>query len=59
VRTASTLLNMAEECERLADQEEQAIDLRQKKSKRARRGEIRLAEESVHEPLHERGQKET
>jgi hypothetical protein len=50
---------MAEECERLADQEEQAIDLRQKKSKRARRGEIRLAEESVHEPLHERGQKET
>jgi hypothetical protein len=28
----STLVNMAEECERLADQEEQAIDLRQKKS---------------------------
>jgi hypothetical protein len=32
----STLLKMAEECERLADQQEQATDLRQEGSKRAR-----------------------
>jgi uncharacterized membrane protein YccC len=31
----STLLNMAEECERLADQQEQTTDLRAGRSKRA------------------------
>jgi hypothetical protein len=31
------LLKMAEECDRLADQQEQASDLRQERSKRARR----------------------
>ena len=35
----STLLEMAEACERLADQQEQATDLRQERSKRARRRE--------------------
>jgi hypothetical protein len=33
----SMLLKMAEECDRLADQQEQASDLRQERSKRARR----------------------
>jgi hypothetical protein len=40
----STLLKIAEECNQLADQQEQATDLRQERSKRARRREIRLAE---------------
>jgi hypothetical protein len=43
----STLLKMAEECERLADQQEQATDLRQERSKRARRREICLTEKPI------------
>jgi hypothetical protein len=54
----STLLKMAEECDRLADQQEQATDLRQERSKRARRREIRLAEKPIHERLHEDGQQQ-
>ena len=48
----STLLEMAEECERLADQQEQATDLRQERSNRARRRKIRLAEKPIQERLH-------
>ena len=55
----STLLKMAEECERLADQQEQATDLRQERLKRARRREIRLAEKPIPERLHEDGQKQS
>jgi uncharacterized protein Smg (DUF494 family) len=51
----STLLNMAEECERLADQQEQATDPRQERSKRAK---IRLTEKPICERLHEDGQKQ-
>jgi hypothetical protein len=54
----STELKMAEECERLADQQEQATDLRQERSKRVRRREICLTEKPVHERLHEDGQKQ-
>jgi hypothetical protein len=53
----SMLLKMAEECDRLADQE-QATDLRQERSKRARRREVRLAEKPIHERLHEDGQQQ-
>ena len=53
----SMLLNMAEECDRLADQQEQATDLRQERSKRARKRETRLAEKPIHERLHENDQK--
>jgi hypothetical protein len=49
---------MAEECERLADQQEQATDLRQERSKRARRREICLTEEPIPERLHEDRQKQ-
>jgi hypothetical protein len=52
----STLLKMAEECERLADQQEQATNLPQERSKRARRREGRLAEKPTSERLHEDGQ---
>ena len=55
----STLLKMAEECERLADQQEQATDLRQERLKRVRRLEIRLAEKPIPERLHEDGQKQS
>ena len=54
----SMLLKMAEECDRLADQQEQATDLRQERSKRARRREGRLAEKPTAERLHEDGQKQ-
>ena len=54
----SMLLKMAEECDRLADQQEQTTDLRQERSERARRREIRLAEKPTHERLHEDGQKQ-
>ena len=54
----STLLKMAEECERLADQQEQATDLRQERSKRARRREICLTEKPIPERLHEDRQKQ-
>jgi len=54
----SMLLKMAEECDRLADQQEQATVLRQEKSKRARRREIRLAEKPIPERLHEDRQKQ-
>ena len=54
----SMLLKMAEECDRLADQQEQTTDLRQERSERARRREIRLAEKPIHERLHEDGQKQ-
>jgi hypothetical protein len=54
----SMLLKMAEECDRLADQQEQAIDLRQERSKRARTREIRSAENPIHERLHEDEQRE-
>jgi hypothetical protein len=54
----SMLLKMAEECDRLADQQEQASDLRQKRSKRARRREGRLAEKPTGERLHEDGQEQ-
>ena len=53
----SMLLNMAEECDRLADQQEQATDLRQERSKRARKRETRLAEKPIHERLHGNDQK--
>ena len=55
----STLLKMAEECERLADQQEQATDLRQERLKRVRRREIRLAEKPIPERLHADGQKQS
>ena len=54
----SMLLKMAEECDRLADQQEQPTDLRQERSERARRREIGLAEKPIHERLHEDGQKQ-
>jgi hypothetical protein len=54
----STLLKMAEECERLADQQEQDTRLRAGRSKRARRREIYLTEKPICERLHEDGQKE-
>ena len=54
----STLLKMAEECERLADQQEQATDLRQERLKRVRRREIRLAEKPNPERLREDRQKQ-
>ena len=54
----STLLKMAEECERLADQQEQATDLRQERSKRARRRELCLTEKPIPERLHEDRQKQ-
>ena len=47
----STELKMAEECERLADQQEQATDLRQERSNRARRRKISLAEKPIAERL--------
>jgi hypothetical protein len=50
------LLKMAEECDRLADQQEQATDLRQERSKRASRREGRLAEKPIRERLREDGQ---
>jgi hypothetical protein len=52
------LLKMAEECERLADQQEQATDLRQERSKRARRREVCLTEKPIPERLHEDRQKQ-
>jgi hypothetical protein len=55
----SMLLKMAEECDRLADQEEQATDLRQERSKPARRREICLTEKPIRERLHEDGQNQT
>ena len=55
----STLLKMAEECERLADQQEQATDLRQERSKRARRRERCLTEKPIPERLHEDRQKQS
>ena len=45
----STLLKMAEEYDQLADQQEQAIDLRQERSKRARGREICPIAERLHE----------
>jgi hypothetical protein len=54
----STLLKMAEECDQLADQQEQASDLRQERSKRARRREGPLAEKPTGERLHEDGQEQ-
>jgi hypothetical protein len=55
----STLLKMAEECERLADQQEQATDLRQERSKRARAGaKSALTEKPIPERLHEDRQKQ-
>jgi hypothetical protein len=54
----STLAKMAEECERLADSQEQATDLRAGRSKRARRREICLTEKQICERLHDGGQKE-
>src|SRR5262245_7662692 len=54
----SMLLKMAEECDRLADQQEQATDLRQERSKRARRREISLTEKPICERLHEDAQKQ-
>jgi hypothetical protein len=48
----------AEECERLADEQEQTTDLRQKGSRRVRTHEIRLAENPIHERRHEDGQKQ-
>ena len=54
----SNLLKMAEECERLADQQEQAADLRQERSKRAHRREIHLAVKPIAEQRNEDGQKQ-
>jgi hypothetical protein len=54
----STLLKMAEECDRLADQQEQVADLRQERSKPARSREICLTEKPIRERLHEDGQKQ-
>ena len=54
----STLLKMAEEYERLADEQEQTTDLRQKGSKRAPRREIYLPEKPIHERRHEDGSKQ-
>ena len=54
----STLLKMAEECDRLAEQQEETTDLRQERSKGARRRKIRLAEKPTSERLHEDGQKQ-
>ena len=54
----SMLLKMAEECDRLADQQEQATVLRQERSKPARSREICLTEKPIRERLHEDGQKQ-
>jgi hypothetical protein len=50
----STLLKMAEECEHLADQQEQATDLRQE-SQSARAG-AKSPEKPIPERLHEKRQ---
>ena len=52
------LLKMAEECDRLADQQEQATVLRKERSKAARSREICLTEKPIRERLHEDGQKQ-
>jgi hypothetical protein len=54
----SMLLRIAEECDRLADQQEQATDLRQEGSSRARNRKISLAEKPIAERLNEDGQKQ-
>ena len=54
----STLLKMAEECECLADQQEQAADLRQERSSRARTRKIRLAQKAIADRPDEGGQKQ-
>src|SRR5262249_15471202 len=54
----SMLLKMAEECDRLANQQEQATDLQQERSKRARKRQGRLAEKTTREPPHADGQEQ-